>query len=126
MKPLWGRAAYHARRDRVVHEPAGALMGRRIRWLGVIMVACLGLVVAQLVNIQLVKAKALQTSPYNPRIAAQRFDNPRGEILASDGTVLAKSVPTPAGTNRSTIPYDYVRQYPQVRSTPASPATTRR
>ena len=88
-------------------------MGRRIRWLGVIMVACLGLVIAQLVNIQLVKAKALQTSPYNPRIEVQRFINPRGEILASDGTVLAKSVPTPAGTNRTDYPYHYVRQYPQ-------------
>jgi peptidoglycan glycosyltransferase len=88
-------------------------MGRRIRWLGVIMVACLGLVIAQLVNIQLVKAKALQTSPYNPRIEVLRNINPRGEILASDGTVLAKSVPTPAGTNRTDYPFDYVRQYPQ-------------
>jgi peptidoglycan glycosyltransferase len=88
-------------------------MGRRIRWLGVIMVACLGLVIAQLVNIQLVKAKALQTSPYNPRIEVQRFINPRGEILASDGTVLAQSEPTPAGTNRIDYPYHFVRQYPQ-------------
>ena len=77
------------------------------------MVACLGLVIAQLVNIQLVKAKALQTSPYNPRVEVLRFNNPRGEILAADGTVLAKSIPTPAGTNRTDYPYDYVRQYPQ-------------
>jgi peptidoglycan glycosyltransferase len=88
-------------------------MGRRIRWLGVVMVVCLGLVVVQLVNIQLVKGKALATSPYNPRIAVERYVNPRGEILASDGTVLAKSVPTPAGTNRTDYPYNYVRQYPQ-------------
>jgi peptidoglycan glycosyltransferase len=108
-----GRAAYHARRDRVVHQAADELMGRRIRWLGVIMVACLGLVIAQLVNIQLVKAKALQTSPYNPRIQVLADINPRGEILASDGTVLAKSVATPPGTKRTDYPYDYVRQYPQ-------------
>jgi penicillin-binding protein A len=88
-------------------------MGRRIRWLGVIMVLCLGLVVAQLVNIQLVKAKQLQTSPNNPGVAAQKYVNPRGQILAADGTVLAQSVPTPAGTNRTEYPYDYVRQYPQ-------------
>src|SRR5580700_9643114 len=88
-------------------------MGRRIRWLGVIMVVCLGLVVAQLVNIQLVKAKQLQSSPFNPRIAAQQFINPRGTISAADGTVLAKSIPTPAGTDRAAYPYDYVRQYPQ-------------
>jgi penicillin-binding protein A len=88
-------------------------MGRRIRWLGVIMVVCLGLVVAQLVNIQLVKAKQLQTSPNNPRVASQAYINPRGSIYASDGTVLAASVPTPAGTNQAAYPYDYVRQYPQ-------------
>ncbi len=87
-------------------------MGRRIRWLGVIMVACLGLVVAQLVNIQLVKAKALQTSPYNPRVSALASNNPRGAILASDGTVLAESVPTPAA-DKSGYGYDYVREYPQ-------------
>jgi penicillin-binding protein A len=88
-------------------------MGRRIRWLGVIMVVCLGLVVAQLVNIQLVKAKQLQTSPNNPGVAAAKYNNPRGMILAADGTVLAKSVPTPAGTNRTDYPYSYLRQYPQ-------------
>ena len=88
-------------------------MGRRIRWLGVIMVLCLGLVVAQLVNIQLVKAKQLQSSPFNPRIASQRYINPRGSIYAADGTVLAKSVKTPAGTNTADYPYQYIRQYPQ-------------
>ena len=88
-------------------------MGRRIRWLGVIMVVCLGLVVAQLVNIQLVKAKQLQSSPNNPAVASQRYINPRGAIYASDGTVLANSVKTPAGTNTTDYPYEYVRQYPQ-------------
>jgi len=97
----------------VLDERVAALMGRRIRWLGVIMVACLGLVVVQLVNIQLVKGKQLQTSPYNPRMSAQRDSNARGNIYAADGTVLATSVPTPAGTNRADYPYDYVRQYPQ-------------
>ena len=87
-------------------------MGRRIRWLGVIMVACLGLVVAQLVNIQLVKAKQLQTSPFNPRVSSQKYINPRGTITAADGTVLAQSVPTPAGTTKDYL-YHYVRQYPQ-------------
>jgi peptidoglycan glycosyltransferase len=88
-------------------------MGRRIRWLGVIMVVCLGLVIAQLVNIQLIKGKQLQTSPYNPRIAVLHDVNPRGEILAADGTVLAKSIPTPAGTNKSDYPYENIRQYPE-------------
>ena len=105
-------AAYAARRDRVVLEATAGLMGRRIRWLGVIMVACLGLVVAQLVNIQLVKGKQLQTSSYNPRVSILRSENLRGSIYAADGTVLAKSVPTPEA-DRATYPYSYVRQYPQ-------------
>ncbi len=88
-------------------------MGRRIRWLGVVMVVCLGLVAVQLVNIQLVKGKQLQNSQHNPRVAALADANPRGEILAADGTVLARSVPTPAGTDRAAYPYNYVRQYPQ-------------
>lgn len=86
-------------------------MGRRIRWLGAIMVVCLGLVIVQLVNIQLVKGKALANSPYNPRIAVLADNNDRGEILAADGTVLAQSVPTPNSAS-SSDPYKYVRQYP--------------
>ena len=77
------------------------------------MVACLGLVIVQLVNIQLLKAKQLQASPYNPRVTAQKEDNDRGIIYAADGTVLAQSVPTPADTNRIDYPYDYVREYPE-------------
>ena len=84
-------------------------MGRRIRWLGVVMVVALGLIVIQLVNIQLVKAKALQTSPYNPRLTYQLVDNPRGTIYAADGSVLAKSVRV---TSTSSYPYHYMRQYP--------------
>ena len=38
---------------------------------------------------------------------------PRGSIYAADGTVLAESVKTPAGTNTADYPYQYVRQYPQ-------------
>src|SRR6185437_13512442 len=88
-------------------------MGRRIRWLGVLMIVCLGLVVAQLVNIQLVKAKQLQDSPNNPRIQAQRYTNPRGNITAADGTVLATSVPTTEAEKQAGYSYKYVRSYPQ-------------
>ncbi len=84
-------------------------MGRRIRWLGVVMVLALGLIVIQLVNIQLVKAKALSTSPYNPRLAYQQYTNPRGTIYAGDGTVLAQSVRV---TPTSAYQYHYMRQYP--------------
>ena len=101
----------HVRDDEAFRAATGGLMGRRIRWLGAIMVVCLGLVMVQLVNIQLVKGKALANTPYNPRIAVLAYNNDRGEILASDGTVLAQSVPTPSSAS-STDPYKYVRQYP--------------
>jgi peptidoglycan glycosyltransferase len=82
-------------------------MGRRIRWMGAIMVVCLGLVVVQLVNIQLVKGKQLANSPNNPRLL--QYSNARGTIYAADGTVLAKSV---SATNVPNYPYKYIRQYP--------------
>jgi peptidoglycan glycosyltransferase len=82
-------------------------MGRRIRWLGVIMVVCLGLVVVQLVNIQVVKAPALRESAFNPRNGGKQYDNQRGEIYAADGTLLAESVKSSASL------YHYVREYPQ-------------
>ncbi len=84
-------------------------MGRRIRVLGVLMMVCFGLVVAQLVNIQLVRAPSLATSQYNPRVEVTKANNPRGTIYAADGTVLAKSVKT---TATKLYPYDYTRQYP--------------
>ncbi len=87
-------------------------MGRRIRLLGVLMMVCFALVVVQLVNIQLVKAPSLASSQYNPRVASQKFDNPRGTIYAADGTVLAKSVKRPASVNKTAYPYDYFRDYP--------------
>ena len=87
-------------------------MRRRIRWLGVVMVLCFGLIVVQLVNIQFVKAHQLATSPNNPRVAVLKYDNPRGTIYASDGTtILAKSTATTPGPYK--YPYRYLRQYPQ-------------
>jgi peptidoglycan glycosyltransferase len=82
-------------------------MGRRIRWLGVVMLLCFGLVVAQLINIQFVRAKALANSPYNPRVSTLKYDNLRGNIYASDGTLLAQSVKATSGL------YHYMRVYPQ-------------
>ena len=82
-------------------------MGRRIRWLGVVMLLCFGLVIVQLVNIQFVRAKALATSPYNPRVSTLKYDNLRGNIYASDGTLLAQSVKATSGL------YHYMRVYPQ-------------
>jgi penicillin-binding protein A len=85
-------------------------MGRRIRWVGVFMVVCFGLVIVQLVNVQFVKAHQLANSPNNPRVAVLKYNNPRGTIYAAGGTVLAKSVRATPGTYN--YPYHYIRQYP--------------
>jgi len=84
-------------------------MGRRIRWLGMVMLLCFALVIVQLANIQFRQADALANSPYNPRVAAQKFDNRRGTITAAGGAVLAKSVKI----NSSSSEYNYQREYPQ-------------
>jgi peptidoglycan glycosyltransferase len=83
-------------------------MGRRIRWLGLILLLAFVLVIAQLVNIQLVKAPELQTSAFNPGNQTKSLDNDRGNIYASDGTLLADSVKSKAAG-----PHEYLRQYPQ-------------
>lgn len=72
------------------------------------MVICLALIIVQVVNIQLVKGPGLRTSQYNPRNQVKVYDNNRGSIYASDGTLLADSVKSKAAS-----PYKYVRQYPQ-------------
>lgn len=71
------------------------------------MLACLALVILQLVNIQVVRAPALRASAFNPRNAGKQYDNQRGDIYASDGTLLAKSVRSSASA------YHYARVYPQ-------------
>jgi peptidoglycan glycosyltransferase len=80
-------------------------MGRRIRWLGVVMITCFAVAIVQLVNIQLVEAPALRASPDNPRNAVEAADNFRGDIYASDGSVLAQSVKSTGGS------YSYTREY---------------
>jgi penicillin-binding protein A len=81
-------------------------VGRRIRWLGVVLTLCFVVVLVQLVNVQYVKAPALRASAGNPRNATQAADNRRGNIYASDGTLLAESVRVSSGS------YDYTREYP--------------
>lgn len=83
-------------------------MRKRIRWLGLALLALFSLVIVQLVNIQLVKGPSLRASRYNPRNSGKVFENQRGNIYASDGTLLAQSVPT--GSSNS---YRYKRAYPQ-------------
>jgi peptidoglycan glycosyltransferase len=94
-------------------------MGRRIRWLGIIMLICFALVLVQLMNIQFRKASALANSPNNPQIAAKKFDNLRGTISLADGTVLAHSV----RISTSSSEYNYKRVYPQQTASLYAPVT---
>ncbi len=82
-------------------------MGRRIRWLGVVILLCFAVILVQLTHIQFGEAKKLADSANNPKNFATKYDNQRGYILAADGTVLAKSVRAPSDS-----PQKYERVYP--------------
>ena len=58
-----------------------------------IMVLFLGLV-AQLTYLQVVHSSKLANDPHNTRKFLRDISRPRGEIVTSDGVVLAKSVPS--------------------------------
>lgn len=83
-------------------------MGRRIGWLGIAMLVCFGALFVQLNNVQVAKAKKYATNPANPRIRAEQYSQPRGDIIASNGVTLAKSVLAPKGSGL----YKYQRVYP--------------
>ena len=84
-------------------------MGRRIRWMGLVLILCFALVILQLVNVQFREAPALNASQYNGRNTSQRLDNQRGRILAATGTVIAQSKKVP---NAGAETYKYYRTYP--------------
>lgn len=85
-------------------------MNRRIRWLGVVLVVCFGLLFLQLNNFQLRQASRLAQNPNNPQNPVNPYSLPRGDILSSDGTVLAYSKPTSDG-------YGEKRIYPAATAT---------
>lgn len=82
-------------------------MGRRIRWLGIALVACFALLLVQITNVQFRQANKLATAPENPKVAAASTDQPRGDIIAADGQILATSVAAPKGSANA-----YTREYP--------------
>ena len=72
-----------------------------------VILLCFAVVMVQLTHIQFGEANKLANSANNPKNATLKYENYRGYILAADGTVLAQSVRTPAGSS-----YKYYRQYP--------------
>ena len=80
-------------------------MSRRLRALALVLFGLFGLVVLQAINVQFVRAPALNASALNPRANSTSTQFPRGDIVGADGTVLARSVNTAGSAS-------YHRQYP--------------
>ena len=80
-------------------------MNRQIRRVGVVLIGLFVLLFLQLNYLQVVRRDALANDPRNTRIAVKDFSQARGQIVASDGTVLAKSVP-------SNDAFERQREYP--------------
>jgi peptidoglycan glycosyltransferase len=81
-------------------------MKGRITALSVILVLMFGLVLGQAWFVQVHRASALNSSPRNPTVFEASRLYPRGEILSSNGTVLARSISTKDASN------PYRRSYP--------------
>ena len=66
-------------------------MARRLSVLAALILISFLIVAAQAINIQFVRSSALDASPLNPKVAQASIGAPRGEIVAADGTILARS-----------------------------------
>ncbi len=67
---------------------------RRIQGITVFLLICFAILFLQLNNLQFKSASGLVNSQYNGRTHSILLTLPRGSIVASDGTVLATSVPS--------------------------------
>lgn len=68
-------------------------MNRQIRRLGIALLVLYTAAFAQLNVVQVLKADEYKNNPANRREILRDFGKARGQILASDGTVLARSIP---------------------------------
>ena len=80
-------------------------MDRQIRRVAVVLMVLFALLIGKLSWLQVVKADRYANDPGNTRVAVKDFSRARGQIVAADGTVLAKSVPSDDAFERQ-------RQYP--------------
>jgi len=69
-------------------------MDRRVRVLALFSLVCFGLLFLQLNNLQVRQAGRLQHSPDEQQTTVSSWDLPRGDIIASNGAVLAYSTKT--------------------------------
>jgi peptidoglycan glycosyltransferase len=82
-------------------------MNKQIRRLAVALLACYLVLFVQLNVLAVGRQQELNADPRNNRQTERDFNRPRGSILAADGTVLARSVPTTRGDE-----FKYQREYP--------------
>jgi len=82
-------------------------MNKQIRRLAVALLACYLVLFVQLNVLAVGRQDQLNADPRNNRQTERDFNRPRGAIIAADGTVLARSVPTTRGDE-----FKYQRQYP--------------
>jgi penicillin-binding protein A len=80
-------------------------MNRQIRLVGLAMLALFTALFAQLNYLQVVHASAINHNPHNSRLATKEFSANRGDLISSDGVVLAHSAPT-------SDTFKHQRQYP--------------
>jgi peptidoglycan glycosyltransferase len=79
-------------------------MDKRIRLVAVFSLLCFGLLFLQLNNLQVRQASSLQHSSDNPSTTVSPWSQPRGDILASNGEILAYST-------KSSGQFPYIRHY---------------
>jgi peptidoglycan glycosyltransferase len=85
----------------------------RIRWVGIILVICFGLLFLQLNNIQVRQASALSKNPLASSGQVSSIYLPRGVILSADHKILAYSKKTSLGWQR-VYPQATARDFGQV------------
>jgi penicillin-binding protein A len=82
-------------------------MNKQIRRLALALLICYLVLFVQLNVLAVGRQQELNADPRNNRQTERDFNRPRGTILAADGTVLARSVPTTRGAQ-----FNYQREYP--------------
>ncbi len=80
-------------------------MNRPIQRVSLAVIAIIVLLLGNATYVQVFKADSLRNDPRNVRVLYDEYSRQRGMIVAADGTVLARSVPT---DNR----FKYQREYP--------------
>jgi peptidoglycan glycosyltransferase len=83
-------------------------VNKQLRRLGVGLVACYLALFAMVNWVQVFHANELNENPANTRKIVRDFNRPRGQIIAADGAVLAKTVPSALGD-----PFQFQRTYPE-------------